>query len=120
MSAWATEQERQDHFLSTTYATYDFRVYDEGDDGEFGTFAKVDLIERGKVVHTEEFWASSEFAPGPGFSAYGNGLDNNAGTQARSFAWAWLESQTTTLEERLGPYGLEWEREQLERAGAVA
>jgi hypothetical protein len=93
MTRWATEAEVQERFERETFSTYDFRVYDEDDNGEFLTFAKVDLIERGKVVQTEEFTASSEDAPGPAFSAYGNGRDNHAGTQARSFAWAWIESR---------------------------
>ena len=89
---WASESEVIDRFFDETHATYDFRVYDETDNGEFITTAKVDLIERGKVVHTERFVASSEDAYGVAFSAYGNGRDNHAGTQARSYAWAWIES----------------------------
>lgn len=81
--------------------TYDFHIRDEWDNGEFMTGATVDLLEDGKVVHTETFTASSEDEPGPAFSAYGNGNDNHAGTLARSYAWAWIESQTTTLEDRL-------------------
>lgn len=111
---WASDSEIRDQFLSATYATYDFRVYDETDNGEFMTGAKVDLIERGQVVHTETFSASSEDAPSGTFSAYGNGRDNHAGTQARSYAWAWLDSQEMSFEERFAPFGPEWEREQLE------
>jgi hypothetical protein len=40
-----------------------------------------------------------------------------AAQQAASCGHAWIESQTFTLEERLGEFGLEWEREQHERAG---
>ncbi len=119
MSTWATRAERDAEF-NRLFVSYDFRVYDEFDNGEFITSAKVDLIENGKVTHTEEFIASSEDAPGAGFSAYGNGRDNHAGTQSRSFAWAWIESRTTTLEDRLGPGGIEWQREQDERAEVAA
>jgi hypothetical protein len=70
---------------------FDFRIRDEWDNGEFMTGATVDLIERGKVVHTEEFVASSEDDCGE--SAYGNGRANHASTQARSYAWAWIDSQ---------------------------
>lgn len=109
---WASQQETDDRFLSDTFATYDFRVYDETDNGEFMTGAKVDLIERGIVIHTETFTASSEDPYGPAFSAYGNGRDNHAGTLARSYAWAWVDSVSIPLEERLAPFGPEWEREQ--------
>lgn len=34
--------------------------------------------------------------------------------QAVSYARAWLDSMQYTLEERLGPHGLEWQREQRE------
>lgn len=113
---WASEQEAQDRFLATTFATYDFRVRDEWDNGEFMTGATVDLIERGTVVHTEPFVASSEDAPGEGFSAYGNGRDNHALTQALSYAWAWVEASESPFEERFAPFGPEWEREQMEQA----
>lgn len=111
MAVWASEAEVKERFLDETVATYDFRVYDEWDNGEFMTGAKVDLIVRGKVVETETFTASSEDAPGPGFSAYGNGLDNHAGTLARSYAWAWLDAMVTPFEERFAPFGPEFERE---------
>lgn len=117
---WATLDECDAQFRDGTFATFEFRVYDEWDNGEFMTGAKVDLIERGQVIHTEVFTASSEDAPGPAFSAYGNGRDNHAGTQARSYAWAWLEARETPLEERFAPFGPAWEREQYERVGAVA
>jgi hypothetical protein len=80
-------------------SSYDFQIRDEWDNEEFLTGATVDLIEDGKVVHTETFVASSEDAYGPAFSAYGNGRDNHAGTQARSYAWGWIESQTSTPED---------------------
>jgi hypothetical protein len=98
-------------------AKFDFKVRDEWDNGEFLTGATVDLIEDGKVVHTEKFVLSSEDAPGPGFSAYGNGRDNHAGTHARSYAWAWLEAAERREEaDRLGVHPLELalEREELD------
>lgn len=55
---YATQDERDDHFRNTTFATYSFRIRDEFDNGEFMTGATVDLIERGRVVHTETFTAS--------------------------------------------------------------
>lgn len=113
---YATQNERDEHFRDRTFATYDFRLRDEGDNGEFLTFATVDLIERGRVVHTERFTCSSEDAYGPVFSAYGNGRDNHATTQALSYAWAWVESkQAGGIEGALAPFGPEWEREQQER-----
>lgn len=102
MSIWATENEIRDRFLAETLPNRGFRVYDEWDNGEFMTGAKVDLIEDGRVVHTETFCASSEDAPGPGY---------HAGTQAQSYAWAWLEAGDAS---RLEPFGLEWQREQAE------
>lgn len=108
---WATAEEALDHFFATTLAIYDFRVYDEFDNGEFVTGAKVDLIERGTVVATETFCVSSEDAPGDGFSGYGNGLDNNATTHALSCANSWVESRETPMEERFAPFGSEWQAE---------
>jgi hypothetical protein len=109
----ASHDEYIEHFRATTVPTYDFRVYDEFDNGEFITTAKVDLIERGQVVHTESFFCSSEDAYGFDFSAYGNGRDNHAGTQARSYAWAWIElREAGGIEGVLAPFGPEWEREQ--------
>lgn len=109
---WASQNEIDERFEETTFATYDFLIRDEWDNGEFMTGATVDLIVKGQVVHTEVFTASSEDAYGEAFSAYGNGRDNHAGTQARSYAWAWIETQTTTWEER---DAAEWQREQDER-----
>jgi hypothetical protein len=111
---WASLDEADARFQAETLATYDFRVRDRWDNGEFLTGATVDLYERGKVVHTETFVASSEDAPLGGFSAYGNGRDNHALTQALSYAHSWVESRETTLEERLAPVGPEWEREMAE------
>lgn len=84
--------------------TADYKVYDQWDNGEFNTGCKLDLILNGEVVATESFFGSTEFEGG-----------EVATRQAISYAQAWVESQVYTLEERLGPFGLEWEREQEER-----
>lgn len=122
--SYATEAEIQDHFSSVVapFATYDFRVRDESDNGEFITSATVDLIERGLVVHTEQFVCSSEDAHGPTMSAYGNGRDNHASTQARSYAWAWVDSKLEPFEARFAPFGSAWQAEQADatREGCYA
>ena len=46
-----------------------------------------------------------------------SGPIESATVQAASYVAAFEESQLYTLEERIGPYGLEWEREQEERRG---
>lgn len=104
--------------------TFDYRVYDEFDNGEFITGCKLDLLEDGKVVATESFTASSEEPGLP--SAYYTGSGNHAVTQALSYANAWVEAEERRAEAaRLGvhplelafaPYGEEWQREQRERA----
>ena len=90
---------------------YDFIVYDVHDNDEFLTFAKLDLVAEtdgfAEIVETLEFSGSSEFMDS---AAWGTAVQ-----QAASCGHAWIESQTFTLEERLGEYGLEWEREQYER-----
>lgn len=83
---------------------FDYRIYDAGDNGEFLNWCKLDLIENGKVVATHSFSGTTE-EPCP-----------SAVEQAHSFGVAWIESCEYTLEERLGPYGIEWEREAEERA----
>ena len=83
--------------------TFDYRIVNNSDNGEFLTRAVVALRENGKVIETTEFFGSSEF---PG---------EDAVTQANSYGASWLEAVTFTLEERLGPFGIEWEREQEER-----
>ena len=50
-----------------------------------------------------------------GFASYFDSPGESATEQAASFVAAFEESQLYSLEERLGPYGLEWEREQEER-----
>ena len=115
---WATYEETLERFRSETHPTFDFRVYDEWDNGEFLTGATVDLIERGKVVRTEKFVASLEE---PGMeSAYWSGSSNHAVTQALSFAWGWVEARQTPLEDALAPFGSEWVREMEERNAWVA
>ena len=83
----------------------DYRILDRWDNGEFLTGCTLELVEDGAVVETHELRGSSEF-PGP-----------DAVTQAISLGESWVEAQTYTLEERLGPYGIEWQREQSDRAG---
>jgi len=86
--------------------TYDYRLTDVGDNEEFLSWATVEYLEDGVVVDTEEFFGTSEEPPG------------YSGEQlARSSAEAWLETKLYSLEERLGPYGMEWQREQEERRG---
>jgi len=83
---------------------YDFRIVDAWDNGEFLTGCTLELLVDGAVLETHRFTASSEF-PNDGTATY----------QASSFACSWLEAMEYTLEERLGPFGLEWSREQEER-----
>lgn len=48
---------------------------------------------------------------------FDSGPIESALEQAASFVASFEEAQEFSLEERLGPYGLEWEREQAERRG---
>lgn len=85
---------------------FDFRLYDEWDNGEFMTGVTLDLIADGKVVATEMFTASSEEPGLP--SAYGTGSSTAAVTQALSHAHAWIESEERREEaDRLGVHPLE-------------
>jgi hypothetical protein len=105
---WATEAEAHQQWIDSTLPVsrgYDWRIRDIFDSEEFITGATLDLLHDGQVVETHEFVGSSEFADN----------DGPAWVQATSFAAAWVESKEFTLEERLGPYGIEWEREQYER-----
>lgn len=79
---------------------YDYRVVDSGGNGEFLTWATLQLLDGDYVVATEEYHGSSEF---PGEDAL---------TQALSSGRAWVEAMSHSLEER---FGLEWERELTER-----
>jgi hypothetical protein len=65
---WATEAEVHERFVEETFGSNDFRVYDEWDNGEFMTGAKVELIERGVVVRTETFVAASRICCGRSLS----------------------------------------------------
>lgn len=109
---WASVEEQEERFRSETLATFEFRVRDEWDNGEFLTGATVDLYERGKLVHTEVFVASSEE---PGLeSEFYSGSSNHALTQALSYAHSWVETREVSLEDALAPFGPAWEREQME------
>jgi len=92
--------------MTTVTHTYDYVIRDIADNGEFLSWATVDYLEDGKVVESETFCGTGEEPPG------------YTGEQlARSAASAWLETRIYTIEERLGPYGIEWQREQAERLG---
>jgi len=79
--------------------TSERHINDEGSD-----FATVTITWADGTVQVEHFsrWIDS-------------GPIESAAVQAASFVAAFEESQEYTLEERLGPYGLEWDREQEER-----
>lgn len=79
---------------------YDYRVASLGDNGEFLTWATLELLEDGVAVSVEVYNGTSEF---PG---------EDAVTQAVSAGAAWVEAMSYTLEERLSR---EYEREQMER-----
>lgn len=121
---WASYAEAMERFYSETFPTFDYRVRDVGDNGEFGTWATLDLLERGEVVHSETFRCSSEFPPEM-TSMYGAGHENDAVAQAISRGVAYVEAEERRAEaDRLGvhplelalaPYGPEWQREQMER-----
>ena len=51
------------------------------------------------------------------FASWFDDMSEPATVQAASFVAAFEESWHIPLEERLGPFGLEWEREQEERRG---
>ena len=86
--------------------TADWRIYDTFDNGEFLTFCKLDLILDGKLVETLDFTGTTEEPPG-----------HHAHDLATSHAVAWYETVTQPIEDRLGPFGTEWMREQEERYG---
>jgi hypothetical protein len=95
--------------MTTDPERFSYRIVDVWDNGEFLTGATLECLQDGEVVLREKFHGTSEFPPG--WSAL---------ELARSAGAAWYESSTTTLEERLGPFGIEWEREQIERREAFA
>jgi hypothetical protein len=79
--------------------SYDYRIeVEESEDGE-AQYAKVAYLEDGKVVGSESFVSTFEDV-------------HSARDMALSSAGAWLETVTYSFEERLGPFGIEWEREQ--------
>lgn len=83
---------------------HDYRIVNDSDNGEFLTSATLVLLTNGKEQHREVFHGSSEFPPG--FT--GRELAYSAGE-------AWLEHMNFDLDELLDPYGIEWQREQIER-----
>src|SRR5262245_57148330 len=103
VTLWASEAERDARWLEETSLEYDYRVYDIWDDGEFITHARVDLLVKGQVVETREFWGSTEDQ----YAA----ADGTGARQAISYAQAWVECMTIPLEERLAPFGLRWQQE---------
>lgn len=74
----------------------------ENDEGS--TFATVTITFADGHVETERF------------ASYFDDPVESAVVQAASFIGAFEETQAYTLEERLGPFGIEWEREQYDRA----
>lgn len=88
------------------YHNYDWYIEKVEDNGEFLSWATLVYLMNGQVIGRERFEGTSEEPPG------------YTGEQlARSHALAWHETVTYTIEERLGPYGIEWQREQEERHG---
>ena len=51
------------------------------------------------------------------FASYFDSPSESAVEQAASYIAAFEDTQEYSLEERLGPYGIEWEREMEERCG---
>lgn len=74
------------------YQVTDILPYDDGT-----MYCKCLLLKSGEVQHVQEF------------SSY------QAVEDATSFGQAYVEASTYSLQERLGPFGIEWEREQHER-----
>lgn len=88
--------------------TYSYEIKEIGDNGEFLSWATLVYLVDGAVTGTERFVGTSEEPPGW------------TGVQlARSAGDSWVEAQTYTIEERLGQYGVEWEREMVERFDEV-
>ena len=79
---------------------YDWRIRDVEDNGEFLSWATVDYIVDGQVVKSETFCGTNEEPPG--YTGY---------ELAISAARSWWETQEYSMEERLGPFGLEYQRE---------
>jgi len=85
---------------------YDWQIVDVGDNGEFISWATLLKFQDGVNIGSERFYGTSEEPPG-----------HSGEELARSHALAWHETMTYTIEERLGPGGIEWQREQEERHG---
>jgi hypothetical protein len=88
---------------------FDWEIVDVGDNGEFISWATVIYKVDGVEINRETFHGTSEEPPG--HSGY---------ELALSDARAWWETREYTIEERLGPFGLEWQREQEERHGRAS
>ena len=88
--------------------TLTYLIENEFDNGEFLTSCDLVYCENGHEVSRETYYGSTEFAPG-----------YTAITQAVSAGQAWLDVSSAPLDEQLGPYGLEWQREQAERYEAA-
>ena len=86
---------------------YDWEIVDIHDNGEFLSWATLVMYKDGVLHGTQIFTGTSEEPPG-----------YSGEELARSCAIAWHEVMTTTIEERLGQYGLEFQREQEERRNA--
>ena len=80
--------------------THDWYIKDIGDNGEFLSWATLVYVVDGVELTPEVFHGSSEEPPG----YTGEEL-------ARSAGQSWWETQEYTVEERLGPFGLEYQRE---------
>jgi hypothetical protein len=113
---WATAQEVADRFVATTLSDleaqdigrvgFTFRTLAQGvmDDGvQFVSLAHVE-VKDGAVVVGEPV----EFCHYQAFE------------DAGSYIAAAFECVAFSMEERLGPFGIEWEREQHERGGVAA
>lgn len=81
----------------------DYEIHAETSENDEGsTFATITIRDEGGI------WRHH-------FASYFDDASESATVQAASFVRAYEESREFTLEERLGPFGLEWEREQMER-----
>lgn len=86
--------------------TYDYLITNSTREDGLARFARVYLIVDGETVDYQDF---SQFLE--------DGDQVSASEQAASYAMAWYEACTTSLEERLGPNGIEYQREMEERHG---
>lgn len=90
--------------MSQETAVPEYTISSETFENEEGsTFAEVTItFANGEVIKES-------------FASYFDSPSESAVVQAASYVAAFEESQMYTLEERLGPFGLEWEREMEER-----